>query len=68
MGPELTAFFMLRQAFIHTSVAYDDARIRLIFTEAYCFRGGDLAGLHKYVAQEEESLWRKYPRDMTQMG
>ena len=70
MGPELTAFFMLRLAYIHTAVAYEDASIRLIFTEVYCCTdGSDLASLHKYVAQQKEkSLWRKYPRDMTQMG
>jgi len=69
LGPELTAFFMLRQAYIHTAVAYADAEVRLIYTKTYCYTdGSDLAGLHKYVSQEEESLWRKYPRDMTQMG
>ena len=60
---------MLRLAYIHTAVAYTDAEIRLLYTEVYCYTdGSDLASLHKYVAQEEESLRRKYPRDMTQMG
>lgn len=65
LGPELTAFFRLRLAHCFIVVAHGEATIRLIYTAAFCRdceEGSDLASLHAYVAKEEESLRRKYPR------
>ena len=64
LGPELTAYFTLRLAHSHIKAAYNDARIRLIYTDEffYCCKGGrDLENLHAYVAQKGMSLQRKYP-------
>ena len=64
LGPELTAYFTLQQAYRDIKVAHNDARIRLIFTKGFFYSNEkvtDLASLHAYVAQEEKSLWRKFP-------
>lgn len=62
LGPELTAYFILRVAYRHISVAHYNANMRLNHMKLHllcCSEGRDLASSQTNVAQQDEII--RYP-------